>query len=187
MFSPTSIELCLSFFFCLLLCLPWSPWQLLCMWCAACPCADACMTVCIVRIQCSGNELLKTGLWAHDITNSLNFTAKTNSGSCFGLCCISLPPWLRFSFTWKSLLKFVPKEAGGRGLTQRAVKLECSRLGNTWWNVAKGEWFLTAKVSSSNHQWEAMRICGLQKYFTLGFLGSEVMSEDRWREKLCGH
>lgn len=34
----------------------------------------------------SGNELLKTGLWAHDISNSLNFIAKTNSGVCIGLC-----------------------------------------------------------------------------------------------------
>lgn len=78
----------------LLPCLPWSPRkQLWTMW-AACTYAGSCTAACRVRVQSSGNELLKTGLWAHDITTSLNLTAKTNSGNCFGLCWISLPPWL---------------------------------------------------------------------------------------------
>lgn len=137
----------------LLPCLHWSPWKQLWTLCAACPRTGACTVACRVRVQFSGNELLKTGLWAHDITTSLNLTAKTNSGNCFGLCWISMPPWLLLihregdACCWSVRLK-----KAGRGLAQGAAKLESSRLGKAWWNVAKGEWFLTAQLSSGNHQ-----------------------------------
>lgn len=172
----------------LLPCRPWSPRKQLWTMCAACPRAGACTVACRVRVQFSGNELLKTGSWAHDITTSLSLTAKTNSGNCFGLCWISMPPWLLLihwegdACCWSVRLK-----KAGRGLARGAAKLESSRLGKAWWNVAKGEWFLTAQLSSGNHQWEAVRVCGSQKYFTLGSLWSEVMSQDGRREKSWGH
>lgn len=152
------------------------------MWCAACMCVCTytCMTACIVRIQFSGNELLQTGLEAHDITNSLNFTAKTNSGSCFGLCWISLPPWLCFSFTWKSLLKFVPKEAGGRGCSEvwvfqiRKCMMKCCKRG---------------VISNSEGQQQQTPVRGdedlwFAKVFHLGLLVD--WSQDGRREELWG-
>lgn len=70
-------------------------------WVHTCRCMHDC---CRVRMEFSGNKLLKTGLWAHGISTSLNLTAKTNRGNCSGLCWISLPPWLCCSFTRKKKL-----------------------------------------------------------------------------------
>lgn len=153
LFSPTSIELFLSITF-LTPALPaLKSMEAVVDFVCSMPSHGCVHVACRVRVQFSGNELLKTGLWAHDITTSLNLTAKTNSGNCFGLCWISMPPWLLLihwegdACCWSVRLK-----KAGRGLAQGAAKLESSRLGKAWWNVAKGEWFLTAQLSSGNHQ-----------------------------------
>lgn len=170
----------------LLPCLPWSPRKQLWTMCAACPRAGACTVACRVRVQFSGNELLKMGSWAHDITTSLSLTAKTNSGNCFGLCWISMPPWLLLihwegdACCWSVRLK----KAGG-GLARGAAKLESSRLGKAWGNVAKGEWLLTAQLSSGNHQQPPVRGCeGLwfAKVFHLG-LPVKWSNESGWEER----